>query len=138
MRWRRRMPTSRSPTTSSPPSAADVVCLTTDADEPVISRDWLAPGAHVSSVGSGHEVDAGTVAAASIFVEDRATATQPFPAGSRELASYDAEAVTEVGEVLLGTRPGRTSDDEITVYKSMGHAAEDVAAAALVLRSAAS
>jgi len=116
---------------------ADVVCLTTDADEPVIRHDWLAAGCHVSSVGSGHEVDADTIAAARIFVESRATATQPFPAGSRELASYDAESVTEVGEVLIGTRSGRASDGELTVYKSMGHAAEDVAAAALVLRGAA-
>jgi ornithine cyclodeaminase/alanine dehydrogenase-like protein (mu-crystallin family) len=115
---------------------ADVVCLCTDSDEPVVRREWLAPGTHVSSVGSGLEVDAATVRAAAVFVESRAVATSPFPAGSRELAGRDPETVTEVGEVLLGTRPGRRSTEELTLYKSMGHAVEDVAAATLVLRAA--
>ncbi|HET9139504.1 MAG TPA: ornithine cyclodeaminase family protein, partial [Actinophytocola sp.] len=115
---------------------ADVVCLCTDADEPVIARDWLAPGAHVGSVGSGAELDPATVAAGTVFVESRASATLPFPAGAPELAGRDPQTVTEVGEVLLGTHPGRTSDTEITVYKSTGHAAEDLAAAAVVYRAA--
>ena len=116
--------------------AADVVCLATDADDPVIDRSWLRVGCHVSSVGSGSEIDPGTLAAGRIFVESRAAAVQPFPAGSRELEGHDPELLTEVGEVLLGTRPGRRSSDEITVYKSMGHAAEDIAAAAVVLGAA--
>ena len=115
---------------------ADVVCLCTDASDPVIARSWLADGCHVSSVGSGVEVDEETVAAASVFVEARAVATQPFPAGSRELAGRDAESVTEVGEVLLGTRPGRQTPEELTLYKSMGHATEDVVAAAVVYQAA--
>jgi len=115
---------------------ADVVCLTTDADEPVVDFGDLRPGCHVSSVGSGHEVDTQTVDAARVFVESRAAATQPFPAGSRELAGRDPATITEVGEVLLGTTPGRQSPDELTLYKSMGHAAEDVAAAAIVWRAA--
>ena len=115
---------------------ADVVCLCTDSPDAVISRAWLRDGAHVSSVGSGVEVDAGTVAEASIFVESRAAATQPFPAGSRELAGRDPESVTEVGEVLLGTRPGRTSPGELTLYKSMGHATEDVVTAAIIYQAA--
>ena len=115
---------------------ADIVCLCTDSDEPVVEHGWFRTGCHVSSVGSGVEVDAGTVAAASVFVESRAVATQPFPAGSRELAGLDPAAVTEVGEVLLGLRPGRRSADEVTLYKSMGHASEDVAAAALVYQAA--
>jgi alanine dehydrogenase len=115
---------------------ADVVCLCTDAEEPVVTRSWLMPGCHVGSVGSGVEVDAETIATARVFVESRAVATQPFPAGSRELSGRDGESVTEVGEVLLGTRAGRCSDDELTVYKSMGHASQDIAAAALVYRAA--
>jgi alanine dehydrogenase len=111
--------------------SADIACLCTDSAEPVILRDWLPPGCHVSSVGSGVEVDVATVDAASVFVESRAMATQPFPAGSRELAGRDPDSVTEVGEVLLGSRPGRRSGEELTLYKSMGHASEDVAAAAL-------
>ena len=115
---------------------ADVVCLTTDADEPVIAFGDLPPGCHISSVGSGCEVDAETVAAARVFVESRAVATQPFPAGSRELAGRDPASVTEVGEVLLGAAPGRQAPDQLTLYKSMGHASEDVAAAAVVWRAA--
>lgn len=115
---------------------ADIVCLCTDADEPVLSYDWLATGSHVSSVGSGVEVDPATVESAQVFVESRAVATQPFPAGSRELAGRDPESVTEVGEVLLGTHPGRRSEDACTLYKSMGHATQDVAAAAVVYRAA--
>jgi alanine dehydrogenase len=116
--------------------AADVVCLATDADDPVIDRSWLRAGCHVSSVGSGLEIDPGTLAAGRIFVESRAAAVQPFPAGSRELEGRDPEMLTEVGEVLLEARMGRQSPDEITIYKSMGHAAEDVAAASVVLRAA--
>jgi len=117
-------------------AGADVVCLTTDADRPLIAFADLPAGCHVSSVGSGVEVDAATVASACGFVESRAMATQPFPAGSLELALRDPESVTEIGEVLLGTKPGRRSDDELTLWKSMGHATEDLAAAAVVYRAA--
>jgi alanine dehydrogenase len=115
--------------------AAEVVCLCTDADDPVIDSSWLHPGCHVSSVGSGREIDAATLATARVFVESRANAVQPFPAGSRELEGRNPDDLTEVGEVLLGTRPGREAPDEVTVYKSMGHAAEDIAAASVVLRA---
>ena len=115
---------------------ADVICFTTDADNPLLAFTDLRAGCHVSSVGSGVEVDAATVAAARAFVESRAAATQPFPAGSRELADHDPESVTEIGEVLLGTKPGRQSRDDITLWKSMGHAAEDLAAAVVVYRAA--
>lgn len=125
-----------SPDIESAVRAADVVCLATDADEPVIDRSWLGAGCHVSSVGSGREVDPGTLAAGRVFVESRTNAVQPFPAGSRELEGRDPDTLTEVGEVLNGTRPGRQSPDEITIYKSMGHAAEDIAAASVVLRAA--
>ena len=108
---------------------ADLVCCCTDADEPVISRAWLAPGAHVSSVGVGAEVDEATVRASSIFVEWRGAAENPPPTGSAELQGLDPYAITEIGEVLAGGHPGRRSDDELTLYKSTGHAVEDAAAA---------
>jgi alanine dehydrogenase len=113
---------------------ADVVACCTDAKEPVIRRDWLAPGVHVSSVGGtfGPELDRETVAAGKVFVEWRGAALNPPPAGAHELQGLDADMITEVGEVLAGTRPGRTSDDEVTVYKSTGHAVEDAATARLV------
>src|SRR5438045_2386474 len=60
----------------------------------------------------------------------------PPPAGCIELAGMEPDGATELGEVLLGTRPGRRSQEDITVYKSMGHAVEDLAAAALVYREA--
>ena len=113
---------------------ADVVACCTDAREPILRREWLKPGAHVSSVGGtwGPELDAETIASGRVFVEWRASATTPPPAGAVELQGLDPEGVTEVGEVLAGTRPGRLSNDEITIYKSTGHAVEDAAAARLV------
>jgi ornithine cyclodeaminase/alanine dehydrogenase-like protein (mu-crystallin family) len=117
---------------------ADVVCCCTHASEPVIRRDWLSPGTHVCSVGAsqeGPELDEATVTAGLLCVESR-MAFQPPPAGAFELQGRDPEAAVELGEVLAGTRPGRTAPDQITVYKSMGHAVEDAAAAALVLERA--
>ena len=113
---------------------ADVVACCTDAREPVIRREWLAPGVHVSSVGGtfGPELDSETVAAGKVFVEWRGAALNPPPAGAHELQELDADRITEVGEVLAGTRPGRTSEHDITVYKSTGHAVEDAATARLV------
>jgi alanine dehydrogenase len=114
---------------------ADVVCATTHALEPVIRREWLAPGVHVTSVGynpAGRELDAATMADALVVVESRATALAPPPAGANEVTRVDAE----IGEVVAGTHPGRTTADQITVYKSVGVAVQDAAAAALVLARA--
>jgi len=113
---------------------AGVVACCTDAREPILRRAWLQPGVHVSSVGGtfGPELDPDTLAAARVFVEWRGAVTNAPPAGARELQGFDVGRVTEVGEVLAGTRPGRRSADEVTVYKATGHAMEDVAAARLV------
>jgi ornithine cyclodeaminase/alanine dehydrogenase-like protein (mu-crystallin family) len=113
---------------------ADVVCCCTDAAEPVIAHEWLRPGAHVTSVGAnteGPELDADTVRRGRLFVESR-VAFSPPPAGSAEFAGLDSAIATELGEVVAGSAPGRESDEQVTVYKSMGHAAEDAAAARLV------
>ena len=113
---------------------ADVVACCTDARQPVVQGGWLKPGAHLSSVGGtfGPELDAATVAASRVFVEWRGAVTNPPPAGAHELQGLDPDTVTEVGEVLAGTKPGRVSDDEVTLYKSTGHAVEDAATARLV------
>ena len=113
---------------------ADVVACCTDAREPILEREWLRPGTHLSAVGGtfGPELDAATVEACHVFVEWRGAVTNAPPAGAHELQGMDPGKVTEVGEVLAGTRPGRTSDDEITLYKSTGHAIEDAATARLV------
>lgn len=117
---------------------ADVVCACTHSSRPVLRGDWLSPGTHVTSVGAsleGPELDEATVAAGLLAVESR-VAFEPPPAGAVELQGLDPEAAVELGELVSGTRPGRTSDDELTVYKSMGHAVEDAAAASLVLEAA--
>ncbi len=119
---------------------ADVVCACTSSAEPVLQRDWLDPGTHLCSVGSsmeGPELDRETVTAGLLVVESR-VAFQPPPAGSHELQGLEPADAVELGEVLAGSHPGRTSDEQITVYKSMGHAVEDAAAAALVLERASS
>jgi ornithine cyclodeaminase/alanine dehydrogenase-like protein (mu-crystallin family) len=118
---------------------ADVIAMCTHSGSPVVRREWVAPGTHVTSVGyaAPHgELDRSLAEASHLFVESRAAAFSPPPAGCMELTGMDPEKASEIGEVLLGTRPGRRSDDEITVYKSMGHAVEDLAAAALVYREA--
>ena len=113
---------------------ADLVCCCTDASEPILRYEWLKPGAHVTSVGAnfeGPELDPETVRSGRLFVESH-VAFQAPPAGAAELVGLDASTAAELGEVLSGAAPGRTSESEITVYKSMGHAVEDAAAARLV------
>jgi len=119
---------------------SDVVAATTHATEPIVRREWLPPGVHVNSVGlnpSGREVDDKTVADALLVVESRESALAPPPAGAPELVGVSpADVHAELGELVAGTRPGRSSQDEITLYKSVGVAVQDVAAAALVLAAA--
>ena len=119
-------------------AGADVVCCCTDTRQPILEAAWLAPGTHVSSVGGtfGPELDPATVRAARVFVEWRGAATTPPPAGAHDLQGLDPGTITEIGEVLAGPRPGRTARDQLTVYKSTGHAVEDAAAADLVYRRA--
>jgi ornithine cyclodeaminase/alanine dehydrogenase-like protein (mu-crystallin family) len=117
---------------------ADVVCACTDAGEPIFPADWLAPGMHVTSVGAsrdGPELDPEVVRAGLLAVESR-VAFEPYPAGAHELQGLDPGSAVELGELLAGTRDGRTAADQITVYKSTGHAVEDAAAAGLVYRRA--
>jgi alanine dehydrogenase len=114
---------------------ADIVCCCTGAKEPVVADGWLSAGAHVSSVGSGREVPPATIERAEVFVESL-DAVLPAPAGTVELEGRDRSTLTCVGDVLSGIRRGRSGPDALTVYKSMGHAGEDLAAASLVLARA--
>jgi alanine dehydrogenase len=82
----------------------------------------------------GRELD--EVTGALVAVESRSSACAPPPAGANELRSFPAAHAVELGELLSGSRAGRTSPDQVTIYKSVGVAAEDAAAAALVLRRA--
>lgn len=126
-------------------AGADIVCGATYADEPVIRREWIAPGTHVTSVGynpRGREVDDATLAESALFVESRKAALEAVPP-NRDLADPIERGVitaghvrAELGEVIEGTHPGRTSPDEITLYKSVGVIPQDIAAVSLVLAAA--
>jgi alanine dehydrogenase len=117
---------------------ADVVCCCTDARQPVTRYEWLEAGAHLTSVGGtfGPEVDPETILRCRVFVESTGAAVDPPPAGAHELQGRDPDTVTELGDVLAGRRPGRETDDEITVYKSTGNAFEDAVVARLVYDAA--
>jgi alanine dehydrogenase len=125
---------------------ADIVCATTHAPEPVVRRAWLSPGAHVTSVGfnpDGREVDDDTVADALVCVESREAILAPPPAGSNDLIEPIRSGLigedhirAEIGELVLGSRTGRASQEQITLYKSVGVAVQDAAAASLVLAAA--
>ena len=119
---------------------ADVVHAATHSPDPVVLAGWLSPGAHVSSVGynaPGSEIDPAIVARADVIcIESRDSAFAAPPSGASELAGLDRESVVELGEVIAGTRPGRTSEGDLTLYKSVGVAVQDLAAAALVLAAA--
>jgi ornithine cyclodeaminase len=124
---------------------ADVVCATTHAFEPVVRRKWLSDGAHVTSVGynvEGREVDDETVGQALVVVESRAAALAPPPSGPRDLLEpvarglIDTGDIVEIGELVDGSKQGRASAEQITLYTSVGVAVQDGTAAALVLRTA--
>jgi len=118
---------------------ADVVAAATHSADPVVRAEWVAPGTHVSSVGynaPGSELDPELVRAATIVVESRDSSFAPPPGGAPELAGIDPAAVAELGELVSGSRRGRTTPVEITLYKSVGVAVQDLAAAALVLAAA--
>jgi ornithine cyclodeaminase/alanine dehydrogenase-like protein (mu-crystallin family) len=118
---------------------ADVVAAATHSAEPVVRAEWVAPGTHVSSVGynaPGSELDPALVRAATIVVESRDSSFAPPPGGAPELADVDRSSVAELGELVSGERRGRATPVEITLYKSVGIAVQDLAAAALVLAAA--
>jgi ornithine cyclodeaminase/thiomorpholine-carboxylate dehydrogenase len=130
-------PRARAVSTEQAVRGADVVALATHAAQPVIEPGWIAPGTHVSSVGyrpPEGELPRELIARGRLFVETR-EAFAPPPVGCAELAGLDPAGATELGEVLLGRANGRRGD-ELTVYKAMGHVAEDIAAAELVYEAA--
>jgi ornithine cyclodeaminase/alanine dehydrogenase-like protein (mu-crystallin family) len=123
---------------------ADIVCTVSSAREPILSGAWLARGTHVNLVGSSRlfarEVDDEVVAMSRFFVDSRTSARAE--AGELKHA-MDAGLVSEshilgeIGEVLAGKVPGRTSSHDVTVYKSLGVAAQDLAAARVIYDRAA-
>jgi ornithine cyclodeaminase/alanine dehydrogenase-like protein (mu-crystallin family) len=118
---------------------ADVVVTATSSAEPIVQRDWLKPGAHVNAVGSSiptaRELDADTVAAAALFADARESMVNEggdYLFAVREAGIGPDHIRAELGEVLTGSGQGRLADDELTVFKSLGLAAEDLAAAEYV------
>lgn len=117
---------------------ADVVCLTTSSATPVIEDAWIRDGCHVTSVGftpPGSELPQALIDRATLFVETMA-AFSPAPVGCAELAGRNPSGGAEIGEVLLGRKPGRITEGQVTLYKSMGNAMEDMVAANLAYEAA--
>ena len=113
---------------------SDVVCLATHAPEPVIRADWIMTGTHVTSVGyfpPRGELPTDLLQRCRLFVESSESFAPP-PIGCAELQGLESCRGTSLGDVLLGRRPGRQSPEQITVYKAMGVAMEDLVAAELV------
>ena len=115
---------------------ADVICTVTSSPEPVLFDDWVKPGTHINLVGSSMlgpvEIDSALVARARYVADYRpgALAQGAELAAARDAGAIDdSYAVLEIGEVLAGRIAGRESDDQVTVYKSLGHVAQDLAAA---------
>ena len=124
-------------------SGADVVCTVSSSREPILQGAWLAPGQHVNLVGasvaSAREADVEVVRRSRFFVDVRASAA--VQAGEwlqalKEGVVDQSHLQGEIGEVLLGRVPGRRSPTDITVYKSLGHIAQDIATADAVYRHA--
>jgi ornithine cyclodeaminase len=127
-------------------AGADIVCATTHSPQPVVKGVWLRPGMHVTSVGlnpDGCEVDASAVRKSLVVVETRQAALAPDAGGANDLKwpirdglITEAHIHAEIGELVSGAKPGRTSSDQVTLYKSVGVAVQDAVAAHLVLEAA--
>ena len=123
---------------------ADVVCTATAASEPIVELGWLAPGTHINAAGAfpngkARELSSETVGAARFFVDRRESTLNEagdYLVAAAELGFGPEHIVAELGELLNGTVQGRRSGDELTVFKSMGIAAEDLAAAQLCVTRA--
>jgi ornithine cyclodeaminase/alanine dehydrogenase-like protein (mu-crystallin family) len=123
---------------------AAVVVTATNSRAPVLRREWLASGAHVNAIGASvpqaRELDSATIAAAELFVDSRESTTHE--AGDYQLAVAEGVIAgpghirAELGEVLLGSHPGRSAAGALTVFRSLGLAVEDLAAAELAVSNA--
>ncbi len=124
-------------------AGADIVCTTTSAREPVLFAEMLEPGMHINAVGasipSWREIDPGVLPLVSLFTDRRESlrneAGEFIDAVKTGLVEQGL-VVPEIGEVLNGDHPGRTSETEITLFRSLGLAVEDIASAQLVYQRA--
>lgn len=122
---------------------ADVICTVTSAEEPVLEGSWLEDGVHMNAVGSSvpftRELDTEAVVRSRLFVDRKESTVNEagdflFP--KKEGAIDDDHILAEIGDLLIGKHPGRESPSEITLFKSLGIAVEDVAAAERIYRNA--
>lgn len=122
---------------------ADIIVTATTSREPVVQRDWIAPGTHINAIGTfsrnAREIDTATVVAASLFTDRRESALNE--AGDYLIAAAEGaigpdHIRAELGEVLIGTASGRSDPDELTLFKSLGLAVEDLATAAYLYQKA--
>lgn len=131
------------PTIQEALGGADIVCTTTASFDPIVELELLSPGTHVNAVGSSvaaaRELSTATVAAGSLFVDRRESTESEsgdYLFAVREAGIGPEHIRAELGDLLIGAHPGRTSDDELTIFKSLGLAAEDLAAADLCVQLA--
>lgn len=124
-------------------AGAGIVVTATSSAEPVLRREWLAAGTHINAIGAclprHRELDAQTVAAAGFFADSRESVrgeSGDFLLALAEGAIGPDHVRAELGEILVGSAPGRAGGQEITVFESLGVAVEDLAAAALAYRKA--
>jgi len=115
---------------------ADVIVVATAATTPVLMGEWLSPGVHINAVGATRpnwrELDDDVLRKARIYVESREPATKE----SGDIIAAGKKIFAEIGEVVAGSKNGRDSEDEITLFKSVGVAIEDIVSADLVYRNA--
>jgi alanine dehydrogenase len=124
---------------------ADLICTTTSCKEPIVLFDWLAPGAHINAVGAcvptTRELDSNTVARSRLYVDRLESALNEagdFLIPKKEGLVDENHIQGEIGEVLIGRKKGRGSHDEITIFKSLGIAVEDLASANFLYEQASS
>ncbi|MFC2031009.1 ornithine cyclodeaminase family protein [Chloroflexota bacterium] len=122
---------------------AEIICTTTASEEPVLRGKWLSPGVHINAVGSSvpfaRELDTDAVLRSRLFVDRRESTVNEsgeFLIPLREGALDASHIQGELGEVLLGQNQGRESPEEITLFKSLGLAVQDLAAAHYVYQRA--
>ncbi len=115
---------------------ADIICTVSSAKEPILFGDWIEAGAHINTAGSSvkftRELDTAAVVKSKLFVDRRESTLNEagdFLFSKQEGAIDDDHIVGEIGEILLGDCAGRESDDEITLFKSLGLGVEDLASA---------
>jgi ornithine cyclodeaminase len=140
---RHRVTIETSPSVQEAVAGADIICTLTKAREPLLLGEWLSPGVHLNIVGSSiattAEIDTPAVARARFFVDYRESTVNE---GGEYLRALNAGAITpdhilgEIGEVANGSKPGRRSPSDVTLYKSLGIAPQDLASAHYVLEKA--